>query len=68
VCGWNGCLMNSIANGICNEECNNAWCVYDGGDCSKLKLFIFAFLAKNILSFLLHARTYSYIYLFLKLA
>ena len=27
------CTISSIGDGECNDRCNNAYCLYDGGDC-----------------------------------
>eukprot|EP00271_Cylindrocystis_brebissonii_P004620 TRINITY_DN163_c0_g1_i3.p1 TRINITY_DN163_c0_g1~~TRINITY_DN163_c0_g1_i3.p1 ORF type:complete len:1325 (-),score=113.59 TRINITY_DN163_c0_g1_i3:2581-6555(-) len=30
----NTCTLQYLANGVCNAECNNPDCLFDGGDCS----------------------------------
>jgi hypothetical protein len=35
-CKNTGCQIDLIGNGVCNENCNNEYCDFDGNDCSKV--------------------------------
>jgi len=35
TCGGDDCFLSNVGDGICDEECDNADCDYDGGDCAE---------------------------------